>query len=94
MTLTVGLAAIALILLWGFVLPYNLEVAGFPIGSCRGLDVFDTASDLLDRKSPCIESARNRVLGSLSVVTVAGLLVAALLYADSRNDSTGRFGRS
>jgi hypothetical protein len=85
MTLTVGLAVIALILLWGFALPYNLELAGFPIGSCRGLDVFDTASDLLGRRNPCIESARNRVLRSLAAVAVAGLLGAGLLYVDSRH---------
>jgi hypothetical protein len=97
MILLVGLAVIALILLWGLVLPYNLEVLGLPVGSCRGLDAFDTSSDFLGRKSPCLESARNRVLGSLSAVAVAGLLVAGLLYANlriERNYSTARFGRS
>jgi hypothetical protein len=85
MILTVGFAVIALILLWGLVLPYNLEVLGLPVGSCRGLDAFDTSSDLLGRKNPCIESARNRVLGSLSAVAVAGLLGAGLLLVDSRH---------
>jgi hypothetical protein len=85
MILLVGLAVIALILLWGLVLPYNLEVLGLPVGSCRGLDAFDTSSDLLGRKNPCIESARNRVLGSLSAVAVVGLLGAGLLFVDSRH---------
>lgn len=84
-----GLATVLVVgaLLWGLVFPYDYDVLGTTVGTCRGLDVFDRAADLLGRKNPCLTSATNRITSALSVVAATGLLSALFIVVDNRRRS-------